>query len=322
MRRAIFVIAAALTTATSSSANDTIAEAGAGGLALTRSADIDMVSEDLFISPRLVRVRYLFRNRSPRAVRTTVAFPMPDRDFSKEFDEEVHFPSGFRTLIDGRPVPMRLERRAFLKGREVTALLNALGAPLVGEHLRQTLDALPAARRAQLQKLGLAGADDYDAGHGWERHLAPMWTVKERWYWDQTFPAGRNIQIEHSYVPGVGVSNYSPTAMPGARSDSEDRQFFADYCIQPAFVAAAVARARPHGQAMLSPPTLRISYVLTTGANWRAPIGAFRLVVDKIEPDVLVSFCENGVRRISPTKLEVRHTNWRPTRDLKLLFLP
>ena len=64
-----------------------------------------------------------------------------------------------------------------------------------------------------------------------------------------------------------------------------------------------------------------IGYILTTGANWRAPIGDFRLVVDKGDPRNLVSFCGEGVRRISPTQFEIRRRNWRPTRDLDVLIL-
>jgi hypothetical protein len=44
-------------------------------------------------------------------------------------------------------------------------------------------------------------------------------------------------------------------------------------------------------------------------------------VVDKGRADNLVSFCAEGVRRISPTQFEVRHRNWRPDRDLAVLLV-
>ena len=37
----------------------------------------------------------------------------------------------------------------------------------------------------------------------------------------------------------------------------------------------------------------------------RSPIGRFRLVVDKGAPGNLVSFCGEGVRKISPTRFEM-----------------
>ena len=84
--------AAALLLAAPAAANDSTAENGAGGLVLTRSESIDMVSEDLFVSADQVRVRYVFRNRSPADVRVTVAFPLPDRDLSVEQHSDVAFP--------------------------------------------------------------------------------------------------------------------------------------------------------------------------------------------------------------------------------------
>ena len=65
----------------------------------------------------------------------------------------------------------------------------------------------------------------------------------------------------------------------------------------------------------------RIAYVLTTGANWAGPIGDFHLVVDKGAPDSLVSFCGDGVKKISPTQFELRHANFTPSRDLNILIL-
>ena len=68
-------------------------------------------------------------------------------------------------------------------------------------------------------------------------------------------------------------------------------------------------------------PQRTVEYILTTGANWAKPIGDFRLVVDKGKPGNLVSFCGEGVRKISPTQFEMRKRNWRPTRDLEVLIL-
>ena len=44
------------------------------------------------------------------------------------------------------------------------------------------------------------------------------------------------------------------------------------------------------------------------------------MVVDKLNPRAIMSFCGEGVRRISPTQFEVRRRNWRPTRDLHVLI--
>ena len=65
----------------------------------------------------------------------------------------------------------------------------------------------------------------------------------------------------------------------------------------------------------------RIAYILSTGANWRAPIGDFRLVVDKGRADNLISFCATDVHKIGSTRFEVHKTNYRPEQDLNILIL-
>ena len=72
MNRHVLAAAAALV-ATSAAANDGAAERAAGGLVFVSNDQVDMVSEELFVSLDQVRVRYVFRNRTPRDVRLTIA---------------------------------------------------------------------------------------------------------------------------------------------------------------------------------------------------------------------------------------------------------
>lgn len=301
--------------ATPAAANDSTAGHDAGGLVLTRTADIDMVSEDLFVSADQVRVRYVFHNRSPRDIRTTVAFPMPDRDLSEAHFGDVAYPEDFRTIVDGRAVTMAVERKAKLGGADRTAELAGFG--LTPDSEGEALDALPPAQRERLVKLGLAAIDEYDNGKGWEKHFVPAWTVQEIWHWEQVFPAGRDLVVEHSYTPGAGGSVDAALAFPEFRAGPEGREMIRDYCVEPDFLAG-LDRLRRRSPAT---PEQRIGYVLTTGGNWRSPIGRFRLVVDKGAPENLVSFCGEGVRKISPTRFETVRTDWRPDRDLRVLIV-
>ncbi len=304
-------------------ANDSTAETAAGGLVLTQNDSIDMLSEDLYVSRDEVRVRYVFRNQSDADIRTLVAFPMPVRDLGEERYGDVAFPSGFETRVAGAPVEMQVERRALAGDSDVSDLLTALGVPLSpGDDygvLRNAFDALAPADQDELVELGLAEIDEYDAGRGMERHLAPMWRVVENWYWEQHFPAGEELVVEHRYRPGVGGSVDSILSIPEMRDDEYGRQMIADYCVDANFLAG-VDRMRRDPD-IIATTEYRLSYILTTGANWRSPIGEFRLVVDKGEPDTIVSFCGEGVRKIAPTRFEVRHSDWRPERDLNVLFL-
>jgi hypothetical protein len=297
-------------------ANDSTAEKVAGGLVLTRTAAIDMVSEDLFISPEQVRVQYVFRNRTNAPVRTMVAFPMPDRDLGEMHFSDTAYPSEFHTLVDGRPVTMQVERRALLNGVDHTAMLTGLGIPVQtgdpgSDVLDRALARLRPADRQRLVQMGLAADDD---------GVYPLWTVKETYYWEQVFPAGRNLNVRHDYAPGVGGSVAVSLAIPEYRNSAEGRAEQSRYCTDSGFFAGLDRMRGSNRSDGIFASEQRLGYILTTGGNWRAPIGSFRLVVDKLDPRAVMSFCETGVRRISPTRLEVRHRNWRPTRDLHILI--
>ena len=323
--RHIILFGATLALAASALANDTTASSGAGGLVIQRTDAIDMVSEDLFVSADRIRIRYVFRNRTRRDVDTIVAFPMPDRDLGEEYGGDVGYPSDFRTRVAGRPITAKLERKAMIKGKDYSALLAQLTVPIAPDSINdatKAMDRLAPADKARLVKLGLAGDEEYDStGEGMKHHLIPLWIVKDSMWWRQRFPAGRDLVIEHNYIPGVGGSVESAIAFKQFRTTSDNRQMIKRYCIDSEFLAAVDRRSRKDQTNGPGMPDKWVDYILTTGANWRSPIGSFRLVIDKGKPGNLVSFCETGVKKISPTQYEVRRANWRPTRDLHVLII-
>ncbi|HEX8641080.1 MAG TPA: DUF4424 domain-containing protein [Allosphingosinicella sp.] len=318
---ALLTLAASLVLPAAAAANDGIAEREAGGLVFRTTDEIDMLSEDLFVSMDEIRVRYVFRNRTPNDVRVTVAFPLPDRDLREDFYGDIAYPRDFRTSVDGRPVDMQVEYRAFWNGAEQTELLNRLGVPIMyqGEGLEPIVAALSALSEGEQQRLLAIGLvepfDDPQAG----RTLSPIWTVRETWYREQVFPGGREVTVEHRYRPGAGGSLGTGLVSPDIRQSEEGRATIARYCIDEDFLRAVDRIAARGNSGYMSEQ--RVSYILTTGAGWASPIGEFRLVVDKGSPANIVSFCGEGVRRISPTRFQMRRRDWRPTQDLHVLIL-
>ena len=293
-------------------ANDTSAELAAGGLILTKNDTIIMASEDLYISPSAVRVRYSFVNTSPRDVTLRVAFPMPDIGGPGFFQSDVSIPVddpanilGFTTKVDGAPVRASVEQKALVAETDHAAWLRANHIPLAVHQggVQEAFKHLPPAKQQEAVKLGLFDDD-----------LEPVWVLRTTYHWLQTFPAGRPITVEHRYAPSVGAtvgtglgSNYS--------SDTAQK-----YCVDKALMTTLARSAAKHDGSPRYTESW-IDYILVTGGNWKHPIGDFRLVVDKGAPQNLVSFCADGVKKISPTQFEVRKTNWRPEKDLSILFL-
>jgi Domain of unknown function (DUF4424) len=322
--------ALALLIATAACGNDSTAELAAGGLVLTKSPAIEMRSEDLFISPNLVKVRYKFANTSASDVTVTVAFPMPDIT-TQGVDDTLSIPTkdpqnilGFSTLVDGKPVAAQVEQKAIKDGVDQSAYLRSLGIPLA-PHLASTdaaLDRLPQAAKDALVAKQLAVIDEYgaDANKPLEKHWEATWTLKTTYFWRQTFPAGRVLDVQHRYTPSLGESAGTSWGSPLFAKDAQYAARRAHYCVDDDFVASVAKTIKP-GEQYSPMSEERLEYILSSGANWKAPIGDFRMVVDKGAAANLVSFCGQGVRKISPTQFEVRHTNFTPTGDVSILIL-
>jgi Domain of unknown function (DUF4424) len=303
-------------------ANDTSAALAAGGLEFKRTDAVEMRSEDLFISMDEVRVRYVFRNRTNKAVTLHVAFPLPELKADMQ-ESPLNIPDagetnfvGFKTLVDGKPIGLKTDRQARYKGKDVTSILVVAGAPLnpLLPGFSERIAKLPEAERAKLIAQGLIGQDQIDQGKGWERYYRPTWDLSTTYYRDQTFPAGKDVVVEHSYRPVVGA-----TVMPVMSSVEtwkvERKRYQRAYCVDEAFETAGHA---------LNPEKTQerwISYILKTGANWAGPIGEFRLVVDKGAAENLVSFCGDKVKKISPTQFEMRAKGFTPHQNLNVLIL-
>ncbi|MBX3478906.1 MAG: DUF4424 domain-containing protein [Caulobacter sp.] len=331
-RFAMAVAMTAVLLATPVLANDSSAELAAGGLILTHSDRIEMRSEDLFISREEIVVRYRFINISDKPVRTIVAFPMPDIGGEGFFETDHGLPSDdatnlldFATTVDGAPVKAQVEQKALVNGLDRTEWLKGHGVPLAAHRPEagRALDALSAADRQEAIDLGLAWVDEYDVGKGWEKHMTPSWVLKTTFYWTQVFPPGKEVFVEHRYKPSVGgsVSSLLGSSMWGLEGDAADqtRAMTRDYCIDKDLLATVERqRQAPNFSGFQE---LRIAYILTTGANWARNIGDFRLVVDKGAATNLVSFCGDGVKKISPTRFELRKTDFVPEDDLRILIL-
>ena len=328
MIRPLLALALATGLASAARANDSTANLAAGGLVFTKTDAIEMRSEDLSISQDRILVDYVFVNTSDEPVTTTVAFPLPEIrldpfDFNVDVpSEDPENPFAFETTVDGKPVDMTIDRAAFANGETVTQELQTLGLAFAppNDETSQKLDALPKSEWERLEKAGIAATNSFDAGRGWETHLSPTWAYRITYHWQQTFPPGKEVRIRHSYKPSVGsfVSTLIGSSYASPEEIAEQRK---RYCIDDDIVRAVERRTKSVGESGIAYQEHWIDYVLTTGANWAKPIGSFRLTVDKGETKNLVSFCADGVKKISPTTFEVTKTDFTPTSDLSILIL-
>lgn len=307
---------AMLVSVTAAAANDSVATQGAGGLILVHAQSITMESEDLYVSPREVRVSYVFRNQAGEDRTHLVAFPMPQIDPQDYLESDISIPSpeadnfmDFSVKVGGEEIAPALEMRALSGGIEVTERLAALDVPLnpLTQAAVRAVSALPRADQESLAAMGAVIIDEDGA--------RPAWSLRSTYYWQQTFPAAAPLAVSHRYVPAVGMTMFY------YKTSVEDGALARAYCIDAGTDRAI--RKKMAGQPKDNPYLMQssIEYILTTGANWQGSIGDFRLVVDKLRSDAIVSFCMDGVKKIAPTQFEVRKKDFYPTQDLRILLL-
>ena len=306
-------------------ADDSSAELGAGGLVLTRSAEVRLADEYLRISPKEVTARFTFFNDGKSDIDTLVAFPLPDIDTSRFSEEPIGRTTGdplnfvgFSVSENGKNVPLQVEQRAFYKDKDVTDFLRRAGVPInvVDPHFTKVLDALNPGRRATLE-----AADLIDRESGSYAH--PHWLVRTKFWWRQRFPAGRAVVLDEHYQPVTGESLIGRDELD--TKNENGRYWSKTYCMDATTRSAALAllahnRANPQSGNMLT--ALATDYVLSTGNNWKGPIGRFRLVLDKLKHENVMSLCADGhIEPVSPTTFEFVQEHFAPRADIKMLVL-
>lgn len=131
-------------------------------------------------------------------------------------------------------------------------------------------------------------------------------THKITHHWMQTFPAKKTLSIVHEYTPGLG----------GGVGYGLQNEESGQYCIDSDLKRWIQKQLQAH----YDTPTTTIKYILTTGANWKGPIGKFKLTVKKSDPNEKLSFCGTGVKKVDAKTFVMEKTNFTPTKDLNIIY--
>ncbi|MGN6592503.1 MAG: DUF4424 family protein [Terriglobales bacterium] len=314
--------------------DDTTAAIGVGGLIFTHNTDIRMAREDLYISPQQVRIHFEFYNDSANDVTAIVAFPLPDLDPSN-YEVPVNFPThdplnfvNFHTSVNGKPVEVHPDQRALVGKRDITAGLQAIGVPVSGDPLMAQFDHWTPAQITALKKLRAT------AFGGPDNDYYPIWRVQTCFWWQQRFPAHQTTVIDHTYQPitGGAYEGADPDIFPDLLTYPQVQGrclgVFAGSSVQHLVNTRRQDAGLTPGQDAArteNPPLVWITdvdYILTTGGNWKGPIGIFHLTLDKMAPENVLATCwPTGLKATTPTTYEVTLRNFTPTRNLKIVVL-
>ena len=341
MIRLASLFALLMTLASTLHANDSASELAAGGLVLIKNDAITMQTEDLYISPSEIRVRYEMRNNRATPITLRVAFPLPELPIETPAGADIPGPNGqsaghninlparddpnfirFQVKVAGKTINPSLQIRAMLPdGRDIVPELRALGgwSLVLRPRLMVTVpgddpfefDVGP----NQVRDLRALGALDGDDVGG-----MPRWKTLVTYHWMQTFPPGVTL-VEHVYRPITGsffltVENGIPKG--GAVGTPDD--LIAAYCLGKPQIQTIQQWRGSATDKYVSATT--VAYILSTGANWAGPIEHFHLTIDGGAETRLISACaELPLTATGPSKLEGRMENFHPRKELGVLMI-
>lgn len=311
----LMIAAIFLLMASSAQANDSAVETAVGGLKLRKEHSVLMEKERLFISEKLVRVEYEFRNTSNEDVISEVAFPIPPYEYV--FNDMVRDFPDFKAWVNGKPFQVEKEVRAFSKDREVTYDLRQAGITIENfgdfgpDNNNNQIKALKPKTRNRLISIGaLTPQNKEDSMSYW-----PKWRVETKYHWRQKFPAGEIIRIKHEYPPVYG---YSPVQLQEFKEQINDSCIDAKTFGDVKGQVAQSMRENPRNNNYFS--ARWVSYILTTANTWQTPIKDFELTIQG-EKDELMSFCWDGpVEKTGDAQFRARKTDFVPANDLKVYF--
>jgi Domain of unknown function (DUF4424) len=292
---------------------------GMGGIQFRKESRISMEKERLTISKWKVTVEYEFLNNTDKDITIGLAFPLPDAicNVLYALPTETIFDNSpsFHVWADGKRLRYSTEARALDKEghKDYTNFLKELGADIAKCNFPATLSQ---ENRKKLVDSDLA----YSEGDDQTASFAPMWTVREKYYWTQTFPAHKTVLLKNEYKPFSGWielelgKNVDPRVRKATLDGSSaDRR---NSCLGPRLLKKLTGLAD-------SGTFIRfgfVDYILTTANYWNGPIKDFELIVEK-PPGVYVNFCWEGpVERIDKSHCRATAHNFTPKRNLEIGF--
>lgn len=299
-------------------ANDTAWGEDNGSISLLKQSDISMAKERLLISPDKINVDYLFINHSRKDITVSVTFPMPPI-YQYEGQDMAPGIMNFKLSVEGKPVKNQARWIVMLfdengKDREditekvthagwtIPQLINLLKNEPYSDNSMKNLPPLPAK---------------------WFKKNSPQFYVQQHFTWQQTFPARKEVMINHSYTPSL--SGGVPIPIEYIVGDgSQDNT--ANDCLNTATrkqiekLDKYLKNNNKESYGGLN--WEQLNYILATGANWKdGIIGDFTLRIHKKSPkDVVVTCFKHPLKQIEPMTLEFKQKNFKPDENLSVTY--
>jgi len=278
-----------------SSANDSSFGDDNGTIVFKNQTDISMDKETLWISEEKILVDYVFTNTSQHDLVIPIAFPMPPMYFGPEDHTTIQ---DFKLSVNGKPLKTKRKLVVLLDGvQDISEKAHKLGWD------EDSLSSFLESQELPKGKKPLPTA-------WFDKSGEPRFTLHEYFIWQQPFAAGKSVTIHHSYTPSIS------TGVPQMAADII-RAYEKETCLDKNAQAGVKKREREFGVGWA-----HLGYILVTGNNWQGPIKEFHLTIKKQKASDLLSLCfDDELKKTGPLTFEFHTQNFRPTRNLNVLFI-
>ncbi|PVZ85054.1 hypothetical protein C9426_21255 [Serratia sp. S1B] len=292
-----------------------------GSIKLMKQSDISMAKERLSISTERINVDYLFVNHGQQDVVLPMAFPMPEI-IQNQGEDRTPGISNFKLRVNGKPVET--------ESRWVVTLHNKQTGQTedITEKMLQSGWEIPKLRQALRNYGGFAYGDGKNmpplSAELFDEDGIPRFTVRELFLWQQAFPAGKEVTIQHSYTPSLssGVPTSYKWILGDGTKDNEGNKCLNPGTLEQLKKLVATIPKQNNDSDDTDVGWVQLDYILTTGANWRdGVIGDFTLRIHKNAPDDVVATCfKHPLTAVGPLTLEFKQQNFKPENDLNITY--
>jgi hypothetical protein len=312
-------------------AAESLTELATGALDFVNVSDpasFVLQNEDIYVSPKTVRIRYDIQNSGANPLDINFVFKLPDLDFSDP-DTDYAIPGqdpvnflGAGVKVNGKPAALKFSQRASFDNKDVSATLREARLALVPVGAFQNeIAAANSETRDKLKGQGLIAESGVTADGA--PLFFPGWMVKTSATGKLTVAPKDKVSVELEYLTSLGSSPDS-VLRKAVRSQEGVNDLVAqrnkDYCVDASFLGGLdkIAGADEANQARVREKRIMLSG--STGAF--SPVALdYRLVVDKGNALSLVSFCSENLKKIGATQFEWRAKNVAQNVALKFLVI-
>lgn len=169
-----------------------ISQTNLGGIHAKRSPYLIITSQDISLSPELVKTTYVYKNIAKYPIPETFVFVIPSKTAENL--------KQFNITINSEPQSYKIMQRAISRnGQDISTQLRALNLPYNPVAAMQAIDASEN-RGSIINKLHSLQLID-------KHEEIPTWIVKTYYYCEYIFESESTVVVEHSYKPSIIVNN-------------------------------------------------------------------------------------------------------------------